>query len=108
MNFVFTDAHFQEAVLAQNALYNVIDPELFVNVIDLGLIYELEFPTETLIRVTMTLSTPHCPMGEAITNGVKNALNIAFPGRTVEVLLTFDPPWSFEMLTAEGREQLGV
>lgn len=108
MNFNFTDTHFNDAVLAQNALYNVIDPELFVNVIDLGLIYNVEFLPDNLIRVTMTLSTPHCPMGEAITNGVKNALGITFPGKTIDIDLTFDPPWSFEMLTPEGREQLGV
>jgi len=108
MNFSFTDTHFKEAILAQNALYNVIDPELFVNVIDLGLIYRVEFLPENLIRVTMTLSTPHCPMGEAIVNGVKNALGITFPGQSIEVNLTFNPPWSFEMLTPEGREQLGV
>ncbi|MBX2922053.1 MAG: metal-sulfur cluster assembly factor [Chitinophagaceae bacterium] len=93
---------------AQEALYNVIDPELFVNVIDLGLIYDLDFGEEAAINVTMTLSTPHCPMGEAITNGVRNALELIFPDRKVTIYLTFDPPWSFEMLTEEGRTQLGV
>ncbi|MBN8790444.1 MAG: metal-sulfur cluster assembly factor [Terrimonas sp.] len=97
-----------EKIKAQQALYNVIDPELFVNVIDLGLIYEIDFDGENSITVTMTLSTPHCPMGEAITNGVRNALEIAFPGRTININLTFEPRWNFEMLTEEGRAQLGV
>lgn len=108
MNLNLTDTHINEVMQAQNALYKVIDPELFVNVVDLGLIYNIQFLTEDLIRVTMTLSTPHCPMGEAITTGVKNALEITFPGKVIEVELTFDPPWSFERLTPEGRQQLGV
>src|SRR5690606_14895910 len=103
-----TDPHSNEKIKARDALYNVIDPELFVNVIDLGLIYDLFFNEEGKIRVLMTLSTPHCPMGEAITTGVKNALEMTFPGRQIDVDLTFDPLWNYEMLTDEGREQLGV
>ncbi|MCU7695076.1 metal-sulfur cluster assembly factor [Haoranjiania flava] len=103
-----TDKHFNEKNKALEALYKVIDPELFINIVDLGLIYDIEFKDEKNIVVTMTLSTPHCPMGEAITNGVKNALEIAFPAMTPEINLTFDPLWSFEMLTPEGREQLGM
>ncbi len=108
MNIDLTHTHVNEVMQAQNALYNVIDPELFVNVVDLGLIYHIEFPPDDHIRVTMTLSTPHCPMGEAITTGVKNALEASFPGKVIDIQLTFDPPWSFERLTAEGRQQLGV
>ena len=96
-----------EKIKAQQALYKVIDPELFVNVIDLGLIYEVVFDHAGNIEVMMTLSTPHCPMGEAIRNGVRNALEIAFPEHTINVNLTFDPKWNFEMLTEEGRAQLG-
>ncbi len=102
------DPHFSEKIKAQEALYKVIDPELFVNVVDLGLIYGLDFGTPGLLIVTMTLSTPHCPMGEAITNGVSNALEAVFPERVVKIDLTFDPLWSFERLTDAGREQLGV
>lgn len=101
------DKDFELKTKAKNALYKVIDPELFVNIVDLGLIYDIKFIEDT-IKVTMTLSTPHCPMGEAITGGVKNALGIEFPEKETVIDLTFDPPWSFEMLTMEGREQLGV
>jgi len=108
MDIALTDPYAAEKMKAQQALYNVIDPELFVNVIDLGLIYDLDFEKQGAITVTMTLSTPHCPMGEAITNGVRNAMETVFPGRETDINLTFDPPWSFEMLTEEGRAQLGV
>ncbi len=100
--------HPVEKEKARNALYKVIDPELFVNVVDLGLIYEVTFTSDNGIHVLMTLSTPHCPMGEAITNGVRNALEIAFPDHEVQINLTFDPLWSFEMLSEEGKRQLGM
>jgi len=103
-----TEAYSVEKLKARQALYNVIDPELFVNVVDLGLVYDITFDDNECISVTMTLSTPHCPMGEAITNGVRNALEATFPGKKAEIKLTFNPPWSFEMLTEEGRAQLGV
>lgn len=106
LTFSVTDPHFNDKTIALQALYKVIDPELFINVVDLGLIYALEFE-EAKLNVTMTLSTPHCPMGEAITNGVQNALEICFPEREVKVDLTFDPAWSFELLSEEGKEQLG-
>lgn len=102
------DPYFNEKTKALLSLYKVIDPELFVNIVDLGLIYDIDFIEPDEILVTMTLSTPHCPMGEAITNGVKNALGQEFPGKVVEINLTFDPLWNFEMLTPEGRVQLGV
>lgn len=108
MNFSLSDPFANEKMKAQQALYNVIDPELFVNVVDLGLIYDVDFSAADAILVTMTLSTPHCPMGDAITGGVENALTEIFPERKVTINLTFDPPWSFEMLTDEGRAQLGV
>jgi len=101
------DKYYTEKTVAKNALCKVIDPELFINIVDLGLIYDIDFSDDG-IKVTMTLSTPHCPMGEAITIGAKNALEVAFPEKGVTIDLTFDPPWNFEMLTPEGREQLGV
>ncbi|HMR84874.1 MAG TPA: metal-sulfur cluster assembly factor [Niabella sp.] len=107
MEIALTDVYYDDKIKARSALYEVIDPELFVNVMDLGLIYDIDISNEK-IKVTMTLSTPHCPMGEAITNGVKNALEKEFPEKETEIELTFDPSWSFEMLTPEGREQLGM
>ena len=102
-----TDPHFHNTMQAYEALYGVIDPELFVNIVDLGLVYGIEFSGKT-IEVQMTLSTPACPMGEAITNGVRNAMELAFPEHSVHIDLTFDPPWSYEMMTDEGRRQLSL
>lgn len=103
-----TQPYSNEKLQAQQALYSVIDPELLVNVIDLGLIYEITFEEEDTIVVTMTLTTSFCPMGEAITNNVRTTLEQTFPGKKVEINLTFDPPWSFERITEEGKALLGA
>lgn len=94
-----------DIIKAQNALYNVFDPELLINIMDLGLVYDIRFSDNTIF-VTMTLTTSHCPMGEAITNGVQNALEAAFTNHEIDIHITFDPPWDYEMLTPEGRAQL--
>lgn len=108
MTISISDPHFEDKTKAIEVLYQVIDPELFVNVIDLGLIYDLNMETEGKIIVTMTLSTPHCPMGEAITMGVENALSAAFPGMETEIILTWEPAWDFTRLTEEGKRQLDI
>jgi metal-sulfur cluster biosynthetic enzyme len=76
--------------------------------VDLGLIYELDFTMENQIHVKMTLSTPHCPMGESIVNGVENVLINEFPDRKVEVELVWEPEWSMDNVTEEGKRQLGI
>jgi metal-sulfur cluster biosynthetic enzyme len=88
-------------------LYTVMDPELFVNIMDLGLVYDCIFTPQT-IQVEMTLSTSHCPMGEAIVEGVKNVLAQQFPDHVIEVNLVWDPKWSLDMISDEGRRQLGI
>ncbi|MGH2520692.1 MAG: metal-sulfur cluster assembly factor, partial [Chloroflexota bacterium] len=80
------------------ALKNVYDPELGVNVVDLGLVYGLEQQDGEVI-VDMTLTTPGCPLHDSMLVGAEEALSI-FPGvRHVEVRLVWEPPWSPEMIT---------
>ena len=97
-----------ELMKAQTALMQVIDPELFVNIIDLGLVYGVDFSEAEKVTVTMTLSTPYCPLGDAITGGVRNALDKAFPDREIEVDLVWEPAWSYDNITADGKAQLGL
>ncbi|HRF19054.1 MAG TPA: metal-sulfur cluster assembly factor, partial [Chitinophagaceae bacterium] len=78
--------------IALEALEQVVDPEIGLNVVDLGLIYQLDFDEEhKKIFVTMTLTTQFCPMGESIVDGVTQALQQTFPDDTIQVDLTFDP-----------------
>lgn len=99
----------KKTVIAISALKFVDDPEVGLNVADLGLIYELNFDeNENRIVCTQTLTTEFCPMGESIIGNVKMALEEAFPDTMVDVFLTFDPPWSFEKISDDGREFLGM
>ena len=96
-----------KCTLALTALQHVMDPEIGLNVVDLGLIYRIYFDdTEHTISVRMTLTTQFCPMGESMTDGVTQALQHAFPDDKVLVTLTFDPPWTHEMITEEGKNYL--
>ncbi len=89
------------------ALHEVYDPELGVNIIDLGLVYDVSLTPEGHVTLTMTLTTPGCPMHESIAEGVSIVL-ADVPGIVDgELQLTWTPPWSPDMMTPEGRRQLG-
>jgi metal-sulfur cluster biosynthetic enzyme len=96
-----------KSTIALAALQNVMDPEIGLNVVDLGLIYQVDFDEAAKkIFCTMTLTTQFCPMGESITNAVTETLKSTFSRYDTEVELTFDPPWNNEMISEEGREFL--
>ena len=98
-----------KCTVALAALEMVIDPEIGLNIVDLGLVYQLDFDdAEKKIYLTMTLTTQFCPMGESITAAAKRALEKAFEGETVELNLTFDPPWSYERISEEGQKFLNL
>jgi metal-sulfur cluster biosynthetic enzyme len=87
------------------ALRTVIDPELEVNIVDLGLIYDIRI-TDGSVHVTFTLTTPGCPLQYALANGIRRSV-LSVPGvRESEVKLVWDPPWDPSMISEEGRKQL--
>lgn len=89
------------------ALKNVFDPEVGVNIVDLGLVYSLAID-ERDVRVTMTMTTPACPLSESIQADVKRQIRRVVPGTgTIDVEIVWDPPWSPEQISVEGRRQLG-
>ncbi len=90
------------------ALKNVIDPELGINVVDLGLVYRADH-SATGIEVALTMTTPSCPLGEMIMEEARLALGERFPeAPSINVELVWDPPWSPERMSAEARGQLGL
>jgi metal-sulfur cluster biosynthetic enzyme len=102
MNVITNDT--DKCALALAALHHVDDPEIGLNVVDLGLIYRLYFDhEEKKVNCIMTLTTQFCPMGESITDGVKEALQGTFQDETIEVQLVFEPAWNFEMISEEGH-----
>lgn len=89
------------------ALKSVYDPELNINVVDLGLIYNVEVSEEKDVTVTMTLTTPGCPLHDSITTGVRYCVQGLEETRNVEVNLVWEPAWSPEKMTPEGLTLLG-
>jgi len=95
-----------EAVVA--ALKDIFDPEIPVNIYDLGLVYGVEVTNDGHAVVTMTLTTPHCPVAESMPGEVELRV-AAVPGiATAEVNLVWDPPWSPANMTDEARLELGM
>lgn len=90
-----------------DALHNVYDPELGVNVVDLGLVYGVQVRSDGYVTVTMTLTTPGCPMHESLGEGVAQALGEVSGVSGGEIKLVWNPPWDPSMMTAEGKAQLG-
>ena len=95
-----------EAVIA--ALKDIYDPEIPVNIYDLGLIYAVDVSSEGAVMVTMTLTTPHCPVAESMPGEVELRVG-AVPGvRDAEVALVWDPPWDPAKMSDEARLELGM
>lgn len=108
MEILIDDPYYKEKMNVVTALYNVMDPELFINIIDLGLVYGVDFIENEKIIITMTFSTKACPLGDSIKMGVRNVLSMAYPEYEVEIEVVWEPEWCFDMLTEEGRMQLGM
>lgn len=87
-------------------LRNVMDPELYVNIVDLGLVYSAELKND-VAEITMTLTTPGCPMSPVFEAMIKNEVGKLAGVREIHVHLTFDPPWSPTMMSDEVRVALG-
>jgi len=90
------------------ALKQVFDPEIPVNVYDLGLIYKIEVNAAYDVDVDMTLTAPNCPMADDLIDDVKNAVKGISGVRSVGINLVFDPPWSRDMLSDEAKLDLGL
>lgn len=94
----------EERVL--EALKKVVDPELGLNIVDLGLIYDVKVEGGK-VRVTMTLTTPGCPLHESLIQGALRALRSLKGVEEAEVELVWEPPWSPAMVSPECHRQLG-
>ena len=91
-----------------NILKFVMDSEVEVNIVDLGLIYKVDYDGDKKVDILMTLSTPACPIGDAIVTNVVEAIKAKHPDLEVDVELTCDPPWSSDMISEEGKMMLGM
>ena len=86
----------------------IMDPEIGCNIVDLGLIYDVKIHDTANVAVSMTLTTPGCPMHESIRWGAENALLQLDGMGDVRVDLVWDPPWNPSMMTEFGRAAIGA
>ena len=87
------------------ALYEVYDPELGVNVVDLGLVYDVAIQ-EAVVVVTMTMTTPGCPMHEAITEGARTAVALLPGVGEARINVVWFPPWDPSLMSEAARREL--
>ncbi|WLR56597.1 metal-sulfur cluster assembly factor [Mesobacillus subterraneus] len=87
-------------------LKTVIDPELNINVVDLGLIYEIGVPEPRTARILMTLTTPGCPLHDSIASGIKYSVQSMEEIDRADVQLTWEPAWTPDRITEEGKRLL--
>ncbi len=90
----------------RKSLKEVIDPELGINIVDLGLVYEVEVEDDR-VEILMTLTTPGCPFGSIFDEMVRQEVGPLEGVNEVEVELTFEPSWTPEEMTDEARDELG-
>ena len=92
----------------RDALKEVYDPEIPVNVVDLGLIYEMDVSDSNEVFVKMTLTAPGCGMGPYIAQQAEWAVAEIEGVADVNIEMTFDPPWTSDMLTEDGKTLMGL
>jgi metal-sulfur cluster biosynthetic enzyme len=95
----------------REALKQVIDPELFVNIVDLGLIYQVQVAEEegkSNVTIDMTMTSPACPAGPQLIQNSKDAIGRLEGVGRVDVKLVMTPPWTPDRMTEDARDQLGI
>ncbi|WP_018479226.1 metal-sulfur cluster assembly factor [Pontibacter roseus] len=93
---------------AYEALKYIIDPEVGINIVDLGLVYKVKLnEEEEKLKVELTLTTPGCPMSGTITTAARQMLDKRFPNLEIDIELVWLPQWTPEMISEEGMRLLG-
>jgi len=90
-----------------NVLKSIFDPEIPVNIFDLGLIYEVNVAEDFKVEIVMTLTAPNCPVAESMPNEVHEKVKAIDGVKDVHVEMTFEPPWDKDMMSEEAQLDLG-
>ncbi len=90
------------------ALMNIVDPEIGINIVDLGLVYDIEVEDPGDVKVTMTLTSPGCPLSGYISTAVDAAVTEVENVKAVDVNLVWSPPWNPSMMTEDAKLELGI
>ncbi len=90
-----------------NTLKTIYDPEIPVNIYELGMIYELDVDDYGNVKIKMTLTSPACPVAESLPGEVRRKIESVKGVRSVDLELVWDPPWSLDMMSEEAKLTLG-
>lgn len=96
----------KEMIIAE--LKNVLDPELHINIVDLGLVYDVLISPKNDIQVNMTLTTPACPLGPQVEKEIREALEVIEAIGEVKVEFVWEPAWTPERMSDDAKDQLGI
>lgn len=96
----------KDAVL--ESLKGVYDPEIGINIVDLGLVYDVDIAENNDVDVTMTLTSMGCPLGPVIISDVQKAVSPLNDGGEVHVRIVWSPPWSPDLMTEDAKDELGI
>jgi len=91
-----------------NVLKTTFDPEIPVNIYDLGLIYDIEVGEDSQVKITMTLTAPNCPVADSLPNEIRERVAEINGVAGVDINLVFDPPWNQSMMSEEALLELGM
>ena len=86
----------------------IFDPEIPVNIYELGLIYDIQVSEDCDVEIEMTLTSPNCPVAETLPVEVEEKVKVVEEVRNVKVNITFDPPWDKDMMSEEAKLELGM
>jgi FeS assembly SUF system protein len=104
-----TDAELQAiGEKAVDVLRTIYDPEIPVDIYELGLIYDVQVSTELDVKILMTLTSPNCPVAESLPEEVKEKVRSIKEVNDAEVEITFDPPWTKDLMSEEAKLELGM
>ncbi|NOX84491.1 MAG: DUF59 domain-containing protein [Chlorobi bacterium] len=92
----------------ENVCKNLYDPEIPVNIYDLGLIYDIKVSEDGKVKIVMTLTAPNCPVAESLPAQLKEEVSVLNGVKDVDLEITFDPPWNQDMISEEAKLMLGL
>ena len=96
----------KDKVIAE--IKKIYDPEIPVNIYELGLIYDIDIDQNNNVKIKMTLTTPNCPVAESLPNEVKNSIKEIKEVKNVDLDLVWDPPWNKSMMSEAAKLELNL
>ena len=96
----------KDKVIAE--IKKIYDPEIPVNIYELGLIYDIDIDQNNNVKIKMTLTTPNCPVAESLPNEVKNSVKEIKEVKNVDLDLVWDPPWNKSMMSEAAKLELNL